>query len=120
MDISKTLAELKKRPDFNEHVGMVLIHNGTVRAWSRRDHCQVSALEVTVDENRLEALRREYLKKPGIYEILIEAASGRFHPGDDLLFIIVAGDLREHLHPVLAELLNRVKAEAIRKHEISA
>ena len=41
-------------------------------------------------------------------------------PGDDLLFILVAGDVREHIKPVLAELLDRVKAEAVTKKEIPA
>ncbi len=118
MDISKTIAEMKKRPDFTDNVGMILIHNGTVRNWSRSDHRKVSALETTVDQSLVERLRQEYKQKPGIYEIIIETHSGRFQPGDDLLFIIVAGDLREHIKPVLAELLDRVKAEAISKKEV--
>ena len=120
MDISKTIAELKKRPDFNEKVGMILIHNGTVRSWSRHDRRAVSALETVVDNEKVERLRREYLEWPGIYEIIVEARSGCFQPGDDLLFIIVAGDLREHIKPVLAELLDRIKAEAVSKRELGA
>jgi len=118
MDISQTIAELKKRPDFTDNVGMILIHNGTVRNWSRKDPGKVTALETTVDEQLVEQLRQEYKQKTGIYEILIETHSGNFQPGDDLLFIIVAGDLREHIKPVLAELLDRVKAEAITKREV--
>ncbi len=120
MDISKTIAELKRRPDFNDRVGMLLVHNGTVRNWSRQDGRKVIGLETEVDHGKIEALRQEYLQKPGIYEIVIEARSGRFSPGDDLLFIIVAGDLREHIKPVLAELLDRIKAETIRKRELYA
>jgi len=120
MDISKAIAELKKRPDFTDNVGMILIHNGVVRSWSRQDHAGVSGLETKVDHELIEQLRQEYIKKPGIYEILIETESGRYQPGDDLLFIIVAGDLREHIKPVLSELLDRVKAEAITKKEFSA
>ena len=120
MDISKTIAELKKRPDFNDKVGMILIHNGTVRSWSRHDRSTVSVLETVVDSEKVERLRREYLERPGIYERIVEARSGRFQPGDDLLFIIVAGDLREHIKPVLAELLDRIKAEAVSKRELGA
>jgi len=118
MDISQTIAEMKKRPDFNEKVGMILIHNGTVRGWSRNDRQQVTALETRVDSEKIERLRQEYLEWPGIYDIIIEARSGRFAPGDDLLFIIVAGDIRENIKPVLAVLLDRIKAEAIQKKEI--
>ncbi len=118
MDISKTIEELKKRSDFAENVGMILIHNGVVRDWSRLDKAKVTAVEVTPDFAKIEALRREYLQHPGIFEILVEAKEGTLHPGDDLLFIIVAGDLRENIKPVLAELLDRIKSEAVGKREI--
>ena len=118
MDISKTIAELKQRPDFNDNVGMILIHNGVVRGWSRQDHSAVNSLNIEVDYAFVERLRLEYLQKEGIYEIIIEAHSGTLQPGDDLLFIIVAGDLRENIKPVLAELLDRIKAEAVSKKEL--
>ena len=120
MDITKTIQSLKERPDFTDNVGMILIHNGTVRNWSRADKQQVSALETIVDHVKIDELRQEYLAKEGIYEIIVEAHSGNFQPGDDLLFIIVAGDLRENIKPVLAELLDRIKAEAVTKKEIKA
>lgn len=97
---------------------MILIHNGTVRNWSRADRQEVTALETVVDHSHIERLRQEYLERPGIYDIIIEASSGRFLPGDDLLFILVAGDIRENIKPVLAELLDRIKAEAVTKKEI--
>ncbi len=118
MDISQTIKELKNKPDFAENVGMILIHNGTVRSWSRGDRAKVSTLEVTPDYARIEALRQEYLQHEGIFDIIIEAFSGTFQPGDDLLYIIVAGDLRENIKPVLSDLLDRVKAEAVMKKEI--
>lgn len=118
MDISQTIAEMKKRPGFQDNVGMILIHNGVVRNWSRNDKSPVTTLEVRPDLDKIEALRLEYLRRQGIFEIVIEACAGTFSPGDDLLFIIVAGDLRENIKPVLAELLDRVKSEAIVKKEI--
>ncbi len=117
MDITRTIAALKKEPGFLDNVGMVLIHNGVVRAWSRKDRSSVSHVDVAVNEEKLAALRDEYAKKPGIYRIIIEAQTGRLKQGDDLLFIVVAGDIREHVKPVLSELLDRVKAEAVIKTE---
>ncbi|HFQ89725.1 MAG TPA: molybdenum cofactor biosynthesis protein, partial [Desulfobulbus sp.] len=57
MDISKTIAELKERADFTDNVGMILIHNGTVRNWSRADRRRVVALETRVDHDHVEKLR---------------------------------------------------------------
>jgi len=120
MDISQRIAELKKQPGFTDKVGMVLVHNGVVRSWSRQDGQEVVALEVKPDLAAVEAIRQEFLKKPGIFEIIIEPLAGRFVPGDDLLYIIVAGDVRENVKPVLAEVLDRVKAGPIAKREIMA
>ena len=111
---------MKKQPGFQDNVGMILIHNGTVRGWSRNDKKTVVALEVTPDLDKIEAIRQEFLTRDGIYDIVAEAKTGRFQPGDDLLFLIVAGDIRENIKPVLAELLDRVKSEAITKKEIMA
>lgn len=118
MDINKTIAELKSRPDFADHVGMVLIHNGTVRSWSRNDRSTVGAVTVNVDHDHLTALRNEFLQHDGIYDIIVEARSGTLEPGEDLLFIIVAGDIRENVKPVLSDLLDRIKSEAVSKKEL--
>lgn len=120
MDINATIAALKARPDFADHVGMILVHNGTVRSWSRSDKKTVAALEVTVDHERIDHLRREFLGHQGIYDIIIETREGLRKPGDDLLFIVVAGDIREHVKDVLARLLDRIKAEAVSKRELTA
>ena len=118
MDISKTIAAMKQDPDFAENVGMVLIHNGTVRGWSRGDHSSVSRIEVVTDEDKVEQIRGEIEQMEGIFKVMVEAHSGVMQPGDDLLFLIVAGDIRENVKPALALLLDRIKAEAISKNEI--
>ncbi len=118
MDISKIIAEMKKEPGFTENVGMILVHNGVVRGWSRKDRKPVNSIDVSVDEVTIETLRKEYSQRPGIYKVLIEYASGTLQSGDDLLFIVVAGDIRENVKPVLSELLDRVKAEAVHKTEV--
>ena len=120
MDISKTIAGLKARADFSDKVGMILVHNGTVRGWSRNDRATVGSLSVKVDFGQTEALRQEFLQYPGIYDIVVEAHEGLLQPGDDLLFIVVAGDIREHVKPVLSDLLERIKSEAVSKEEHGA
>jgi len=117
MDISQAIAELKKKPGFTENVGMVLVHNGVVRAWSRKGREPVERLEVRPDQEKIEAICRELTGRPGIFSVTAHAKSGTFVPGDDLLFIIVAGDVRENVAPTLVDALNRIKAEAIGKTE---
>ena len=118
MDITKTLAELKKEPGFAENVGMMLVHNGVVRAWSRKDHAQISTVRVTPDYARMQRICKELEQQPGIFRIIASANEGELSPGDDLLFLVVAGDIREHVKATFAELLDRIKKEAVLKEEI--
>lgn len=119
MDISKKIAELKTEPGFRENVGMVLVHNGVVRAWSRKDRSKVGRVRIEVDYDKVEAIRAEIQARPGIFRVVAEARSGEYAPGDDLLFLIVAGDIRENVKPALADLLDRIKAEAVSKQELA-
>lgn len=118
MDITREIARMKRDPEFAANVGMILVHNGVVRAWSREDRGDVAAVEVEADLEGVERLRAEYERRPGIWRIAVETRSGRLLPGDDLLFIAVAGDIRENVKPVLAELLDRIKSEMISKKEL--
>lgn len=117
MDISSRIAELKREPGFRESVGMILAHNGVVRAWSRKDGSTVNRIRVQVDQDKAEGIRREIEARQGIFRVVVEARSGEFVPGDDLLFLMVAGDIRENVRPALADLLDRIKSEAISKQE---
>ena len=120
MDISKAIAELKKEPGFADNVGMVLVHNGMVRGWSRKDHSEVTGIEITPDLEKMEEIRQEIEAREGIFRAVAHARSGLMQPGDDVLFLIVAGDIRENVKPALADFLDRVKSEAVTKREIFA
>ncbi|GAB6175978.1 molybdenum cofactor biosynthesis protein MoaE [Desulfobaculum senezii] len=121
MDLSKTIAELKKDPEFTKNVGMVLCHNGIVRATSRVSNgAVVTGVEITTDQDKVDALCAEYQQKPGIWRCIAKGNSGMMKPGDDALFIIVAGDFRENVKATLSELLDRIKSEAVTKKETLA
>lgn len=120
MDISKAIAALKAEPGFTENVGMVLVHNGVVRGTSRSESGTVTAVEVTPDQAKIADICAEAQARPGIFRVKAEALSGRLEAGDDVLFIIVAGDFRENVKACLAETLDRIKSEAVSKKEIFA
>lgn len=117
MNIDRWVAELKALPGFAEKVGMVLVHNGTVRELSRHNGRKIKYIDVNPDYKKLDAICRELEGREGIFRIVAEARSGRLLPGDDLLLLVVAGDFRENVLSVMTELLDRVKAEAVRKQE---
>ncbi len=117
MDINKTIAELKQRPGFTDNVGMVLVHNGVARGTSRHDGKRVSSITVKQNKEKIHEICQELEKNPGIFAIAWDALEGEFKPGDDILFLVVAGDIREHVKATLAELLDRVKSECVVKQE---
>ncbi len=112
------LEKVKKSEGFEDNVGMILIHNGVVRSWSRKGEGKVKKLKVKVDQEKIKKIEEEYSKKPGIFKVLIHANKGEFKPGDDLLYIVVAGDIRDNVKPVLSQVLDKVKKEAIFKEEL--
>ncbi|WP_419785293.1 molybdenum cofactor biosynthesis protein MoaE [Pseudodesulfovibrio sp.] len=120
MDINKVIAELKSESGFADNVGMILVHNGVVRGWSRADHSQVTDIEIQSDPEKIEEIRKEIEAREGIYRAVAHANSGRMKPGDDVLLLVVAGDIRENVKPALADFLDRVKSEAVSKREILA
>ena len=121
MDVNKVLQELKARPGFTDHVGMMLVHNGVVRGWSRKDHAPVSSITVSHDQAKMDAALTAtpivLLVLTGIFAIVAQANGGELQPGDDLLLLVVAGDIRENVKATFAELLDRIKSEAVIKQE---
>ncbi len=45
----------------------------------------------------------------------INALEGEFQVGDDVLYVVVAGDIREHVFSVMREAVERIKAEGVSK-----
>ena len=111
------IEKIKKREDYHK-VGMILCHNGVVRGTSRNG-TPVSAVDVAADHQAIRKIVEEQKKRPGIVDILVEVNEGRLKVGDDLLTIVVAGDIREHVIPVLTDTLNSIKAQGTRKQEYS-
>jgi molybdopterin synthase catalytic subunit len=106
---------IKEHPEYHK-VGMILCHNGVVRGTSR-DGRKVSGLTISVDYNKLHHVIETY-KQPGIIEILVEIADNRYlKVGDDVMLLVVAGDIRENVIAVLNDTLNAIKTSVTSKTE---
>ncbi len=116
MDISKLIDKVKTHPEF-DRAGMILCHNGVVRATSRGGE-KVTGLRISVDYHRLEQIISSQKKKAGIIEILVEIADERdLSIGDDVMLLVVAGDIRDRVIPVLHDTLNAIKETVTKKTE---
>jgi molybdopterin synthase catalytic subunit len=115
MDLSSMINRIKKHPDFQK-AGMILCHNGVVRAHAR-DGKPVAELTVKADRKRLGEIIAEIKKRPGIVEVLAEVREGKLKPGDDVMLIAVAGDFRENVFAALRDAVEMVKAGVTQKTE---
>lgn len=114
MDMITLLEKIKQHPDYHK-AGMILCHNGVVRETSREGD-GVSGLELVVNHDRLEEIISEQKKTPGIVEILIHINEDMpLAVGDDVMFLVVAGDIRETVIKTLTDTLNQVKSEVTKK-----
>ena len=116
MDLTRMIDSIKKHPDYHR-AGMILCHNGVVRDTSR-DGRKVSGLTISVDHEKLRQVVETYKKKPGIVEILVEVAENKkLAVGDDVMFLVVAGDIRENVITILNDTLNAIKTTVTQKTE---
>lgn len=115
MKLTDLIDRMKAHPDFAK-VGMMLCHVGVVRETSR-DGRPVSGLDIVVDRGALETVLSEQRRRPGIVEILVEIQEGPLKVGDEVMFIVVAGDIRDRVIPVLGDTLNAIKKGVTHKTE---
>ncbi len=116
MTLNELIEQVKRRPDYHK-AGMILCHNGVVRETSR-DGAVVRGLKVKVDHEKLDSIINAYRKRPGIIEILIHIFEDRdLAVGDDVMYIVVAGDIRDNVIATLTDLLNDVKRNVTSKTE---
>src|SRR3989339_348634 len=115
-DLERARMMAGKHPEYHK-AGMILCHNGVVRATSREGD-EVTGLEITVDHDRLSRIISEQKKRPGIVEILIHINEGKsLKVGDDVMFLVVAGNIRENVIAVLTDTLNLVKSQVTSKKQ---
>lgn len=116
MDVNALIDQIKQRSDY-AGVGMILCHNGVVRGTSR-DGRPVSGLRVKVDRAKLDSVVAQHKKRPGITEILVEInADCDLKVGDDVMALVVAGDIRENVLATLSDALNAIKSTVTSKTE---
>ena len=119
MDLNALLTQIKSHLNYAK-IGMVLFHQGVVRATSR-DGRPVTGLRVSVDQIRLEKVIAEQKERDGIVDILVQINADRdLKVGDDVMALVVAGDVRENVISVLSDTIDAIKSQVTRKTEFYA
>ena len=109
----KTKAKAKANAD---NLGMILVHNGVVRATSANGD-KISKIRIDYNDRELEDLMREVENSKSVEKVWVWINRGMLSVGDDVMYVIVAGNKREELFPIFIDFLNRIKA-IVKREEI--
>ncbi len=120
------LREAKAHPDADK-VGMYLTHNGVVRGTAKarvrlgaQDAQPVTGMTFSYDREKMDAAVAETLAMDGIYYARAWLNEGELAVGEDIMFVLVGGDIRPHVIDALQFLVGRLKSECVTEVEHSA
>ena len=106
--------------------GMYLTHNGTVRELPKKlvrqgidDGTKVVGMNFSYDEAGVEAARQEALQMPGIEYVRVWLNEGSLQVGDDIMYVLIGGDIRPHVVDCLQALVGKIKNELVSEVEIA-
>jgi molybdopterin synthase catalytic subunit len=109
------LDEIKSASD-SKDIGIFFIHNGVVRG-TTRGGVPVSALDISCNHERLARTIAAVEDMPGVVAARAWINEGTLNVGDDMIYALVAGDIRKNVFPAWETLVRRIKSEVIVAHE---
>jgi len=123
IDLNTWLIEAKSDSNADK-CGMYLVHNGVVRSTAKKEvreniaSPKVKALEFSYDEKLLNNAINKAQTMKGIYTIKVKLNNGKLNVGDDLMYILVGGDIRNNVVACLEALLKDIKENVVTEKEI--
>jgi len=117
--IDEWLKEAKADPAASQ-VGMFLVHNGVVRETPKvkvrqgiDDGSMVKGMEFSYDAVKVEAAIAETFKMDGIFYVRAWLNEGQLEVGDDIMYVLIGGDIRPRVVDALQYLVEKIKTECV-------
>jgi molybdopterin synthase catalytic subunit len=108
------IKNVKSKTGFQK-AGAIALFIGLVRGETLKGN-KVQKLELEAYEEKanevLASICNDLKKKQGIVDVQIHHLLGEFSVGEELVYVLVAGDHRKNVFPVLEEAVERYKKEA--------
>lgn len=105
-------------------VGMFLVHNGVVRespkALVRKgidDGSLVTGMDFSYDQKKVDMIIKESYNLKGVYYIRVWLNHGHLELGDDIMYILVGGDIRPNVIDALQFMVEKIKTECVTEIE---
>lgn len=121
--IDEWLKEAKADP-LSLKEGMFLIHNGTVRQTPRAkvrqgidDGSFVEWIDFSYDGVKVDIAVAETLRMDGIFHVRTWLNEGRLFPGDNIMYVLIGGDIRPNVIDALQFLVGKIKDECVKEIE---
>ena len=107
-------------------IGMYLTHNGIVRQTAKAlvrngaEHTQaVTGMEFSYDAAKVDAVIADTYRMEGLYYIKVWLNEGTLDVGDDIMYVLIGGDIRPRVVDALQYLVSRVKNECVVEKELN-
>ncbi len=104
---------------------MFLIHNGVVRKSAKarvragdESAPEVRGLRFSYDAEKVERAKQAALEMPGIKLARVWLASGELKVGDDIMLVLVGGDIRPRVVDALQALVGEIKTNCATEEEV--
>ncbi|MDD7408578.1 MAG: molybdenum cofactor biosynthesis protein MoaE [Anaerovoracaceae bacterium] len=120
--LDSLLAEAKADSSADQ-CGMYLFHNGVVRRTAKKqvrqgeESAPVEGMDFSYDREKVEKAMAEATKLPGIHYIRVWLNEGNLNIGDNIMLVLVGGDIRPHVIDALQSLVGEIKNNCVAETE---
>ena len=115
-----------KQDESAAKIGMYLVHNGIVRQTAKAkvrfgedNASDVTGMNFSFDQDKVNEAINETYKLDGIYYIKVWLNQGTLNVGDDIMYVLVGGDIRPHVIDALQYLVGKIKSECVSETELN-
>lgn len=122
--LDQWLREAKAAPEA-PLCGMYLAHNGTVRQTARamvrsgaEDTAPVTGMRFRYDAEKVARAEEEARRLPGIHYVRLWLNQGELSLGDDIMLVLIGGDIRPRVIEALQTLVGTIKNECVVEQEL--
>lgn len=122
--LDQWLREAKAAPEA-PLCGMYLAHNGTVRQTARamvrggaEDTALVTGMRFRYDAEKVARAEEEARRLPGIHYVRLWLNQGELNLGDDIMLVLIGGDIRPRVIEALQTLVGTIKNECVVEQEL--
>ena len=108
-----------------EKIGMYLTHNGIVRKsakakvrFGEENTKEVAGMLFSYDQEKVDQAIEETMQMEGIYYVKAWLNEGELTLGDDIMYVLIGGDIRPRVVDALQFLVGKLKNECVEETEI--